>query len=196
MNDLNKSSSSSDSSCNSSLNEPTVAEFVGTDIKSPVSYKSTQVTLVEELINSSEDEKVYEKQLDSVSDSYFGEDNTSSELKLTHSCSYFEHGNSNECDHALSMHQNICLKCDHSSELKDSLDFMAFTSPVANEISNKNWHQILTVDNSPSLNGQEVVPEEDMTFNKVDHSLNNSAEMNTIIDDTLDQTSNLILFIY
>lgn len=192
INDLNKSgSSSSDSSCNSSINEPNKDIVNKEDTTRCSPAKSSQFTLVEELINSSEDEKIYEKKLDKVNESYFSQDNQKSIASLTHNCTYYESVEDDKCSHSLSMHQNICLKCDHSSELKDSLDYMAFTSPVKSEIATKKWNEILTVDNSPTAKNDSQKLEEEICTN-MDHSVyndNNSPEMNTIIDETLDQTS-------
>lgn len=188
INDLNKSGSSSNSSCNNSINEPNtdLVDKDDTSRTSPdISNKSSQFTLVEELINSSEDEKVYEKQLDNkVKEPYSSQNSNIS--SLTHNCTYFDSlaetsTKNTECSHSLSMRQNKCLKCDHSSELRDSLDYMAFTSPIRTEATQpKTWNEILTVDNSPTVNN---------VSQKEEETINNSPEMNTIINETLDQTS-------
>lgn len=194
INELNKSGSSSNSSCNNSINDPNtylVDKDDTTRTESAVfSSKSSQFTLVEELINSSEDEKVYERQLENKAKEPYLSQN-SNIASLTHNCTYFEslvetNIKNTECSHSLSMYQSKCLKCDHSSELKDSLDYMAFTSPVKTETTQpKKWSEILTVDNSPTINNDSQIAEQ---------TINNSPEMNTIIDETLDQTSKLTFF--
>ena len=89
---------------------------------------STDYNLIEEcLANSSssssssdEEETVSRKQND-----------------LKHFCSYFQSDSSSssqtKCNHAHSLMQTVCLKCDHENSLEDSLNYMAFFSPAKSE---------------------------------------------------------------
>ena len=178
LNDLNKSrSSSSSNSCDTSLqDEP----------------KKSNVTLIEELINSSEDEKVYEKKRPL---SPTGTDIERIEIGQSihsshHNCSYFE--TQRECSHIeSSISQIFCIKCDHVSEIKDSLDYMAFTSPVKNDLKlDKNWSDLLKF-NSPST----IVQDNNITHNKIDenHEEPSQNQFISIIDETITDTSNYVI---
>ena len=69
---------------------------------------------------------------------------TNKEREATHYCSYFKKDSSREarsfpCKHQTSaMQQNVCLDCEFSRTLKDSLEHMKFLSPPAIDMNDKN----------------------------------------------------------
>lgn len=191
---MNKSSSSSSSSssCNTSLNE-----FEASNSPNKPK-KSSQVSFVEELINSSEDEKVYDRSYNPT-ESLVNQD-LDKTVDSMHSCSYFEVENEIEtlkCTHTKSIFQNICLDCDHEIKLKDSLDHMAFTSPVKSIQTDNKWKELLKFD-SPTINEQEIENnleteskshDSTITILEDDEFDDENASM-TIINDTINESLN------
>ncbi len=140
LNKSNNSNSSSSSSCNTSIQEEPAA-------------KKPNLTLLEELINSSEDEKVNEPKC--VNAERKVTEQLSASVDFTHNCSYFEsQERSSACTHSESISQSFCIRCDHVSEIKDSLNYMAFVSPVKTDGlelgDEKKWSDLLKFD-SPTI---------------------------------------------
>ncbi len=164
LDDLNKSSNSSSSSCNTSIQE--------------INDKKPNLTLIEELINSSDDEKITEKKVLNLQKDEILQINSS--VDVSHNCSYFEKRDEKFCTHIESISQSFCINCDHVSEIRDSLDYMAFVSPDKSTINlqvaeNKKWTDFLKFD-SPTIS--QVEPE----INDINHSM-------SIIDETITDTS-------
>ncbi len=140
LNKSNNSNSSSSSSCNTSIQEEPAA-------------KKPNLTLLEELINSSEDEKVNEPKC--VNAERKVTEQLSASVEFTHNCSYFEsQERPSACTHSESISQSFCIRCDHVSEIKDSLNYMAFVSPVKTDGlelgDEKKWSDLLKFD-SPTI---------------------------------------------
>ena len=146
LNNSNNSSSSS-SSCNTSIQEEPAAKG------EPWHAKKPNLTLLEELINSSEDEKVNEPKCANAERKVT--EQLSASVDFTHNCSYFEsQERSSTCTHSESISQSFCIRCDHVSEIKDSLNYMAFVSPVKGDglelVDEKKLNDLLKFD-SPTI---------------------------------------------
>lgn len=188
LNDLNKSSNSSNTSSNNSIIEET------DELSEQKPTNSARFSLVEELINSSEDEKVYEKK--KYLESPVKNDIINPADHTTHNCTYFEIQDSQKtpekkCEHTESFTQAGCIKCDNKIERKDSLDFMAFLTPLKEEAKGENWNGLLKFD-SPTVI-QENDPIEVFEATKDQSACEGPCDQSmTIIDTTItEDTSNL-----